>query len=92
MNLVKKCDTRTHLSPGRNKTQHTPRRTGQAEKANASAMEPDRIRPIRRTFAEDFMLEHSHPGLQIAAIGISGISGAAPQESQKPTQCFGFPA
>lgn len=93
MNLAKQCDTRSRLSTGRNKSEHSFRPVGQADRATSSGIEPDGTRAKRMTFAEDFMLEHTHSGLRIAVIGMAGNSGAASREQHnKLTQCYGFPS
>lgn len=92
MNLAKKCDTRSRLSTGRNKSEHSFRPMGRTERATSSGIEPDGTRANRMTFAEDFMLEHTHSGLRVAMIGMAGNSGTASREQQKLTQCYGFPS
>jgi hypothetical protein len=76
MGLLKISGVMNHLSTSRNKTLYSSRPVGQAARANLRA-DPSEIEPVgtrasRLTFAEDFTLEHSLPGLRIASIGISG--------------------
>lgn len=92
MSLAKKCDTRSRLSSGRNKSEHSFRPMGQTDRATSSGIEPDGTRADRLTFAEDFMLEHTHSGLRITVIGMAGNSGATSREQHKLTQCYGFPS
>jgi hypothetical protein len=91
MTLVKNCDTRNRLFAGRNKSQHTFRSVGQTDAASSSGIETEGARSKSLSFAEDFMLEHSHSVL-IAVMGSAGSFGAAPREPQKSTQSFGFPS
>lgn len=92
MNLAKQCDTRSRLSTGRNKSEHSFRSVRHSDKANSSANETDGTRTNRLTFAEDFMLEHSHSGLRISVMGKAGNSGTATREQHQSTQCYGFPS
>jgi hypothetical protein len=73
MNLLKKCDGKDLLSASRNKSLHSLRPVGQADRANPSEIKPDGTRASRLTFVEDFTLEHSLPGVDITSIKISGF-------------------
>jgi hypothetical protein len=92
MGLPKKCDARNCLSAGRSTSHNSFRPAGQADRTNSSGIEPDGARRKRLTFAEDFVLEHSHSGLHITLTGISASAGIAPREPQQSTQSFGFPS
>jgi hypothetical protein len=92
MSLANIRDTRNRLSAGRNRKQHTFRPAVEAERANSSEIAPDEARADRLSFAEDFMLEHTHSGLLITMMGMKGGSGTARREQQKSAQCYGFPS
>jgi hypothetical protein len=72
MSLLKKCDANKRLPASGNKSQHSFRQVRDADSANPSEIKPDGPWASRLTFAEDFTLEHSHPGLHITSIEISG--------------------
>lgn len=92
MSLAKKSEKRERLSAGRSRSQHSFRPASQADSANSSGIELDESRAGRQSFAEDFMLEHTHSSLRIAFIGIAGKSATAPREQHKSAQCYGFPS
>lgn len=72
MRLLKKCDANNRLSASRNKSRHSFKPVGRADRANPSEIKPDGPRASRLTFVEDFTQEHSLPGVHILSIGISG--------------------
>jgi len=92
MSLAKKCDTRDRLSAGRSRSQHSFRPASQADSANSSGIELDEATGNRLSFAEDFLLEHTHTSLRIAFRGMAGNSGTSPREQHKSAQCYGFPS
>jgi hypothetical protein len=92
MGLPKKCDARDCLSAGRSTSHNSFRPAGQADRTNSSGIGPDETRAKRLTFAEDFMLEHSQPGLHITLTGISASAGTAPRKPQQSAQCLGVPS
>lgn len=92
MSLANIRDTRNRLSAGRNRKQHTFRPAAEAERANSSGIASGEVRANRLSFAEDFMLEHTHSGLLITLMGLKGSSGTASREQQKSAQCYGFPS
>jgi hypothetical protein len=92
MSLAKKCDTRDRLSTGRNRSQHSFRPVGHTDRASSSGIEADGAGANRQSFAEDFLLEHTHPSLRITVIGMSGNSGSMPREQNQSAQCYGFPS
>jgi hypothetical protein len=73
MSLLMKCDAKTRLSASRDKSRHSFKPVGQADRASLSAIKPDGPRASRLTFVEDFTREHSLPGVHITSIEISGI-------------------
>jgi len=91
MGHLKECESADRLSAGRNRIRRSFRQSGQADRISASGMESDVIGTKQPTFTEDFMLEHSHSSLFLAMMGNVSRHGA-PKESQKSTQCYGFPA
>lgn len=92
MDLLKKCDAR-NLTPARRKTNpHSFRQVGQANRTNSSGSDSDGASLSRRTFADDFMLEHSHSSLQMTLIGIAASYGSASKEPQPSAQSYGFPS
>jgi hypothetical protein len=92
MSLATKSDKRDRLSAGRSRSQHSFRTVSAADRANSSGIATDGAGPDRLSFAEDFMLEHTHSSLRLAFIGMAGKSGTAPREQHKSAQCFGFPS
>jgi hypothetical protein len=64
----------------------------QANSAACSGNEPVTASVQRSSFAEDFMLEHSNSSLLIAIMGSNEGHGAAPGESHKSAQSYGFPS
>ena len=71
---------------------HSFRPVDQTKRANPSQVEPDRTRAERPTFAEDFLLEHSLSGVDIAKIEISGSTGLSPKKRSELSQSFEFPS
>jgi len=92
MSLAKKCDTRDRLSAGRNRSQHSFRPVSRTDRANCSGIDADGAGANRQSFAEDFLLEHTHPGLRITLIGMAADSGTSPREQNQSAQCYGFPS
>lgn len=92
MSLANKCDTRDRLSAGRSRSQHSFRPMNQTDRATPPETEPGEARANRLSFAEDFLLEHTHAGLRIAVIGMAGKAGTTYKEQQKSAQCYGFPS
>jgi len=92
MDFLQKCDASNRLSSNRNTSQNSFRPVSQADRTNSSLIEPDGTKAKRLTFAEDFMLEHSHSGQHIDLTGILASAGTALREPQQSTQFFGFPS
>jgi len=92
MSSPKEYESADRLSTGRNRVHRSFRQSGQAERIAASGVEPSEISTKQSTFAEDFMLEHSHSGLHIDLTGILASARTAPREPQQSTQSFGFPS
>jgi hypothetical protein len=92
MGQLKECDARDRLSAGRSKSHPSFRQSGRANMCNSSETELDGARAKKTTFAEDFMLEHSHSGLLIAMMGSAGSYAATSKELHKSTQHYGFPS
>jgi hypothetical protein len=63
-----------------------------AIRTSSFKIEPDATRTNRETFAEDFLLEHSHSTLRLAVIEITASASATPREPQQSAQSFGFPS
>jgi len=92
MSLAKLSEKRERLSAGRSRSQHSFRPANRPDSSNSFAAAQGGARAGELSFAEDFMLEHTHTGLRIALLGIAGKSGSAPREQQKSAQCYGFPS
>jgi hypothetical protein len=92
MDLLKICDTRNLPSTRQKKSEHSFRQMGQAYITNSSGIKQDGTQADRRTFAEDFLREHSNSGRSIALIGIAASYGTAPKKLQPSAQSFGFPS
>jgi hypothetical protein len=58
---------------------------------NSFGIELDGPGTKRLTFAEDFMMEHSHSGRSITLTGIAVSYATTPKEPQSSDQSFGFP-
>jgi len=65
MSVLRECDARDHLPVARNKIPHLRRRTTRPDDANPLEIKPEEPRTSRSVFLEDFIVEHSLPGLQI---------------------------
>jgi hypothetical protein len=92
MGQLKECDARDRLSTGRSKIHPSFRPAAQADPCNTSGIEMDGAKADKPTFAEDFMLEHSHSGLLVAMMGSVGSYIASSKELHKSTQHYGFPS
>jgi hypothetical protein len=92
MSLATKSDKRERLSAGRNRSQHSFRPVSHVDSANSTGTESDGARADRLSFAEDFMLEHTHSSLRVTFLGMAGNSAVAPREQHKVAQCYGFPS
>jgi hypothetical protein len=92
MSLATKSDIRERLSAGRSRSQHSFRSASPVDSANSSGIEPVGATAKRPSFAEDFMLEHTHSSLRIAFRGMTGNSGTSTREQQQSAQCYGFPS
>jgi len=92
MSLASTSDKRDRLSAGRNRSQHSFRPVSKAERVSASNNESDGARARRLSFAEDFLMEHTHSGLHITVVGMAGASADTSREQQMSTQCYGFPS
>jgi hypothetical protein len=91
MILANKSDKRERLSAGRSRSQHSFRPVSQTPRASSSGIEAGGT-TSSLSFAEDFLLEHTHSSLRITVIGMSGNSSTAPREQCESAQCYGFPS
>jgi hypothetical protein len=73
----KKRDVMNHLSVSRNTSQHSFRPVGHPKSADFSKIKPELTRANKRTFVEDFNLEHSFSDLSIVQIAISASADLA---------------
>ncbi len=89
MGFANSCDTRSRLSASRSKSQHSLR---PVDRSNSSANTGGGSPTDRPTFAEDFMLEHSHKQVQFTLIGLSASCEAVPKAMQNSAQSYGFPS
>jgi len=71
MSVLIQCDAKDYLSVNRNKRRSL-HRQGLADKANPPEIASERPRAVRSTFLEDFTMEHSLHGLQIASVAMAG--------------------
>jgi 23S rRNA pseudoU1915 N3-methylase RlmH len=92
MDTIRKYDARNLTSAHQKKSEHSFRQMGSAFITNSSGTRQDGTQADRRTFAEDFLKEHSNSGRNITLIGIAGSYGAAPKKMQPSAQSFGFPS
>jgi len=92
MDPLKKYDTRNLPSAGHKKSEHSFRQIGPTYRTNSSGIRQDRRQGDRRTFAEDFLKEHSNSGRNIALMGIAASYGTVPKKPQPSAQSFGFPS
>jgi hypothetical protein len=92
MGFANSCDTRSRLSASRSKSQHTLRPVGPVDRSNSSTNAGGSSPKDRPTFAEDFMLEHSHGQVQFTLIGLSASCEAVPKAMQNSAQSYGFPS
>lgn len=89
MGFANSCDTRSRLSAGRSKSQHSLR---PVDRSNSSTCAGDNSLTNQPSFAEDFMLEHSHGHKQFTLIEVSANCEAAPKAMQNSAQSYGFPS
>ncbi len=87
MGLSKKLDTNHHLLV----SQHATRPARHAVKVDFSALQPEGT-DKKRTFAEDFLLEHSVSGMHFMKIGITNGASLSTKERSESCQQFGFPS
>jgi len=73
MNPLKQCDANNCAGTSHNRSRHSLRPVGQADRTNSSEARPDGRWAGRVTFADDFTREHSHPDMHLASVEISGI-------------------
>jgi hypothetical protein len=92
MSLANQSEKRERLSAGRPRSNHSFRPIHQADSATSSRTEQHGAKEDRMSFAEDFMLEHTHASLRIAFIGVAGDSASSSREQYKSAQCYGFPS
>jgi hypothetical protein len=92
MGHLKECVASNRLSVGRSKAQSSCRPTSQSERINSSTVASNEFNGKKSTFAEDFMLEHSHAGLLVAVMGRAATYVGASREMHKSTQHYGFPS
>ncbi|MGA2569158.1 MAG: hypothetical protein ABSF23_01440 [Terracidiphilus sp.] len=69
---LKKAPQMTIYLQASNKSRSSFRRAARADEADPLKIMPERPRTSRLTFAEDFILEHSLPGLQINSFEMAG--------------------
>lgn len=60
-----------HLSVSRNTRQHSLQPVGRPKSTDLSKIKPELTRTIKRSFVDDFNLEHSFPDLVITQLAIS---------------------
>lgn len=92
MDSLKNCGVRDIPPARQKKSEHSFRQTGSAFIASSSGIKQDGTEAARRTFADDFLKEHSNSGRNIALIGISASYGTAQKKPQPSAQSFGFPS
>lgn len=92
MDTIRKYDARNLTSAHQKKMEHSFRQMGSAFITNSSGTKQDGTQADRRTFAEDFLKEHSNSGRSIALMGIAASYGNAPKKPQPSAQSFGFPS
>jgi hypothetical protein len=92
MNLQGKCAARDLSSAMRGKSRRSSKAPAQADKSCCSRIGLETAREKRSTFAEDFLVEHSHAVLCIDLFAAAGDYEAAPRETQKSAQSYGFPS
>jgi hypothetical protein len=73
MILFKKYNANNHQLSRANNGAQWSRPVELAGRANSSDVKLDRLRPVRLTFFEDFILEHSLNGVHITSIEVAGI-------------------
>jgi len=69
MSLPTQHDSGDRQTEGRHTSRCLSRAMGRAKKEGRIEVEPDRTSRKHLTFADDFFLEHSLPGLHIGTIG-----------------------
>jgi len=92
MDFLKKLDARKFLSARQKRSEYSFGQMSPAFITDSSGIKQDGTKADRRTFAEDFLVEHSNSGRSIALIGIAASYGTAPKKPQPSAQSFGFPS
>ena len=92
MDPLTKYDARNLPSAHQKKSEHSFRQMGSAFITNPSGIKQDGTQADRRTFADDFLKEHSNSCWGIALMGIAGGYETAPKKPQPSAQSFGFPS
>jgi len=71
MNVLRQCGAKDHLPVAGNSRQ-LHRRIARPDNPDTLEIEPETLRTNRSVFLEDFIVEHSLAGLQIAPIEMAG--------------------
>jgi len=79
-------------SAGWEKSRRSAQPRRKEDRASCSGVKPDGAKTNSPAFAEDFMLEHSRSGVRMTLVVVPATTGAASQESQQSSVCFGFPS
>jgi hypothetical protein len=86
------CDT-VNLQPAKHsRSRRSSKTLVQPERSCSSRIESNGARAKGPTFAEDFMLEHSHSALHIGLFEAARSYGVSPRESHELAQFYGFPS
>jgi hypothetical protein len=103
MNLLNHRDDEDRPATGRSQSRSKNRSRNQSQSndralpAVIDSAEPEVCRTLVASFAEDFMLEHSHPehGFGVRRIGMIDVSISSEivhKEPLPPVQAYGFPS
>ena len=72
MTMLRKCNARNRPANNSVDKRDSSKPMPQTRTANSPKIKPDRSCARRRSFIEDFTMEHSLPGPHIISLGISG--------------------
>lgn len=92
MNHSGTCDTAILRPARRSRNAHSPKTTIQAAPSTGRRTEPARAGAAMPTFAEDFLLEHSHSALSIDLFETVESYRVTSRDSQVVAQFYGFPS
>ena len=84
-------DASNNSSSGRARSKHSFKPVSRAIRPNPVMNKTAEKADVKLSFGEDFVLEHSFPGLPVTLIAMSGDAPNPRKDLQYSPQAFGFP-